>query len=123
MKKTLLLFALILPLIFCGCSNDDDDNSLEGTVWQYSDNSEGIEESGTLTFSKSTVKLVVILKGDLDGNGIVEEKKQEGTGTYIYDHPNVIIEFDGEKETLTVSGNKMTSTPDEDGDFIVFQKK
>jgi len=111
MKKILFLFALVLPLVFNSCSDDDDDDkaSLNGTSWYYSE--EG--EERTLSFSTSTWTMDYSYAGDTD----------KWSGSYTYNPPTVILKEDGIEMKLTISGNKMTSEANEDGDIFVYTKK
>ncbi len=109
MKKLLLLFVFMLPLVFSGCSSDDD--SLEGTVWETTDSGEDWDYKATITFSKSTFSVTGYYKYDENGDGVFTSDEIEPfneVGTYTYDEPNIIVVWDGEEETGTISGNKMT---------------
>ncbi|MEG1546148.1 MAG: hypothetical protein RR371_02730, partial [Bacteroides sp.] len=59
-------------------------------------------------------------------NGKIEKDeitRTESTGSYTYEYPNAVLTLAGEKEYMTVSGNKMTSKPDADGEITVLTKK
>lgn len=124
MKKYLLIFALILPLVFTACSDDDDD--LDGTVWEAVDEGPGYKDVNTLYFSKNTVEVVYYSEEDMNGDGVITEDEIDTdkiTVSYSYDDPVVTFYFKDEVQKATISGNKMTTEKDEDGDYIVFKKK
>lgn len=120
-----LLFALLftIPLFFVGCSSEDDDSdSLDGTVWVADSSIDEISAVITLTFRKSSF--------EMSGETINYTPKMtiEVAGTYTYSGNKVILIADGidpsENEmTFTINGNKMTSSPDENGDSVIFTKK
>ncbi len=94
-------------------SNDDDENSLNGTTWVCDDTVDGHRDVYTLEFSKNKVKVTSQCYEGKEVDTDVE------TFSYSYDPPLVTI--DG--EILKVNGNKMTTEPDEDGDYLVYIKK
>lgn len=113
MKKYLLLMAF-LPLFMVSCSDDDDNSeSLDGTVWESVEIDTDYEYKSTIKFSKSTYQAsgYEIYKGDKD--------EFSGGGTYVYDHPNIIFTEGGESIHGSISGNKMTVGEDD----IVYTKK
>jgi hypothetical protein len=109
--KKLLLLLLIIPFVFGSCSKDDE--SLDGTTWEAYENEDGYIYKSTVIFSKSTYNE----SGYEEYNG--RRSEFSGTGTYTYDHPNVIFTEDRDTYTGIISGNKMTVG--EDG--IVYIKK
>ena len=115
MRKLAFLLVALIATTFCACSNDDDSNSLDGTVW-VSDEGDG--EVFTLTFHKTTFNLLYTY--DKEGDGKIDETDQ-GTGNYTFDDPNVILELEGEKEYGTVSGNKITFSSGQDR--MIYHKK
>lgn len=130
MKKILSLF-VVMSLFITGCGKDDDDKDyLEGTSWEavdeYTDNGEWYKDVITLDFDKSTCKVTMVeyyIENDVE-----KSDRDVMQATYSYDPPKVtltVIYEDGSRDTqiLTVDGKKMTSTPDEDGEFLVFHKK
>ena len=124
MKKLLFVLAIALPFIFASCSNDEDDDTLEGTVWENSETDGRYNFVQTFYFEKSTFRYVMIDQEDTNGDGIYDkEDKEEGKGTYTCKDSKVTLTMDGQTITATISGNKMTSEPDEDGDVSVLYKK
>ncbi|WP_165023039.1 MULTISPECIES: hypothetical protein [unclassified Dysgonomonas] len=113
--KKLLLLLLLLPLIVGSCSKDDDDknDSLEGTTWEANEVDGEYTYKSTIKFQKSTF--------NYSGYEALVDKKLEfsGSGTYTYDHPNVVMVEDGETIVATIANNKLTAS--EDG--IVYIKK
>jgi hypothetical protein len=112
--KQILLFCAMALITLSGCSKDDKAETLDGTVW-VSTIYEGTEDeyTETLTFSKSTVKIIA-------GDDEVMEFQ------YTYTPPMVTISAQIEGITVivtgTISGNKMTMVGVE-GDVAVFTKK
>lgn len=106
----LFLLLLVFPFVFSSCSSDDED-SLNGTTW------EAYEVEGTHTF-KCTMKFH---KSTFNSSGYEKDSRDEeefaGSGTYTYDHPNIIFTEDGETYTRIISGKKMTI------DDIVYTRK
>ena len=124
MKKLLFVLAIALPFIFASCSNDEDDDTLEGTVWEVSETDGRYNFVQTFYFEKTTFRYVMIDQEDTNGDGIYDkEDKEEGKGTYTCKDSKVTLTMDGQTITATISGNKMTSEPDEDGDVSVLYKK
>ncbi len=122
MKKLLFLLVAALPIMFFSCSDDDDKDSdgLSGTTWEYSESILGYTFSSTIEFrSSTTFKLV---STDDEGSDTI-------TGTYTYNHPNIVLsstQIDTDLEGVR-SGNKITFTEvdPEDGEtfIMVFTKK
>lgn len=115
MKKIMFLAIAVIAMVFSACSKDDENAALDGTVWVSDDDD---SEVFTLTFHKSTFNLVYTY--DKEGDGKIDET-DEGTGSYTFDDPNVVLELDGEKEYGTVSGNKMTFGSGKDQ--LIYHKK
>lgn len=112
MKK---LFALLLCVTFVltSCSKDDDDStSLDGTTWEAYEKEGDVEYKSTIRFHKSTFNY----EGYETYRGVKDEFK--GSGTYTYDHPNIVMTEGGETETVTIKDNKFVL-----GDNVIYTKK
>ncbi|MBS5798115.1 MAG: hypothetical protein KH100_15825 [Dysgonomonas mossii] len=111
--KKLFLLLLVFPFVLGSCSKDDDKQSLNGTTWEANENEDGYIYKSTVKFYESTYS----------GSGYEEyngnKHEFSGTGTYTYDHPDVIFIEDGETYKGKISGNKMTVGEDN----IVYIKK
>ncbi len=118
MKKIIFTLLLALPLAFISCSDDEDDKpsfSLNGTTWEYYEKvSDEIESKVTMKFAEKTFSYVGY---ETYGN---ETYDFDGEGTYTYSHPTVTFTEDGETDTATISGNKMTINNE---DKMVYTKK
>jgi hypothetical protein len=117
MKKIIFLFSVLL-LSFLSCSKDEENESLNNTVWICTSLFDGYEGVGTLTFYETTFDLLLEME-DEDGSLANEFI----SGQYTYNHPNIVLTAnDGESETATRSGNKIIFQ-NEDGVSLVFTKK
>jgi hypothetical protein len=98
MKKVLFVLAVVLPLVFSGCSKDDEtplSNDLNGTTWICS----GDNLSISLVFSETTA-----YGTNTEYGRIV----YQGTMLYEYRPPIVTFFESGEKTEGRISGNKLT---------------
>lgn len=115
MKKEFLLM-FILPIIFFGCSNDEDSkDSLNGTTWEYIEgDSEGLIFISTIRFSKETFTY--------SGYEQMGTKKYDfsGSGTYTYEKPYVYMIEDGEEQKGIVSRNTITMIGEDE--FVYIKK-
>ncbi|MDR3218402.1 MAG: hypothetical protein LBU22_05385 [Dysgonamonadaceae bacterium] len=126
MKKLFYLLA-VLPLFtfVTGCSEDEEE-SLEGTKWEWFEQWEGGTGSTTTTISFGKKEVIITDKDDYGDDGVFESFV---TGTYVYKHPKVTIAFtdtdSGEvfSDILTISGNTMTWIDEETGERYVYTKK
>ena len=102
MKKILTLL-LLLSLI--ECNNDIDENekeldSLNGTTWVYSE-----KENGKITFQVT----ILFAQSSYTYEGFEYEDEISGSGTYVYEKPIVTLTENGETNTCTISGDRMTA--------------
>ena len=109
--KNVLFLLMVAVLAFTGCKKDDDNNddSLNGTTWEYSDE---YGEERILSFASSTWVMDYSYAGDID----------RWTGSYTYNPPTVTLKIGGDKMKLYINGNTMTSEADEYGDVFVYTK-
>lgn len=114
--KNLFLLLLIVPLVFISCSKDDDDkNTLDGTVWVYSGEENGIKvHERIITFHRNELSFEGF---ELNGN---RRDEFSGSGTYTYEPPLVIMVLKGETTEAIISGNEMAI---QGGGYFVFIKK
>jgi len=111
MKKVLFLMVVVLAFMSCS-SNDDHDttDSLNGSTWISPDDGDGIR---TLVFSSTSFQYKYEYEGDVN----------TGSGTYSYDPPTIMLKMGSEAITATINGDKLTTNPTEDGDYIVYHKQ
>ncbi|MDR1181847.1 MAG: DUF4923 family protein [Bacteroidales bacterium] len=119
MKRIVFLLA-VLPLLFAGCSKDDEDdgNPLKGTKWvseQILNNGEPGTE--TITFGDQDVTIEARTNDGLIGNTV--------HGTYTYNPPTIVIlfSFNGQSVSLhmTLDGNKIKY--ENDGKTYIYNKQ
>lgn len=113
--KKLLTLLFVLPFILGSCSKDDDEilNTLNKTVWETSLQEENTDIKLTMYFYESTFSV----KGYKLVNG--ENEDISISGTYKYDHPNIVMTIDREEQVATISGNKLSIS----GGDLVYTKK
>jgi hypothetical protein len=107
-----IIFLLVIATAFLstGCTKDDpDNNSLSGTTWVCNQTTAyGQPSTETITFVGDNMALLEIKPG----NGAANIRIQ---GTYIYDHPTVII-------SVTILGiNTYITMTGEAGNTFVYQ--
>lgn len=109
MKKILIAFLLVLPLVFAACSDDDNElKSMKGTEWEIVSTTEAgnINAVTSLTFSKDKVDYTIIYM-----ESGAEVGRDEYTGTYVYNAPDLSITISGITVKGVVSEDKITSEP------------
>jgi hypothetical protein len=118
MKRMLFMLAA-LPLLFMGCSKDDEPggNSLNGTMWVSEQVWDGIRGTETLIFSDKQVT--------------IEAKTNDGSisttvqGTYTYNPPTIVIlvSYNGQSVSLdmVVDGNQIKY--ETDGKTFIYNKQ
>ncbi|MDR1783652.1 MAG: hypothetical protein LBR13_05265 [Dysgonamonadaceae bacterium] len=115
--KALLIASAIMVMCapFVGCDEYDDDESLEGTTWQFS-RTRNYEDGGFNT-------LTVTLQFNSGGKGVYTTKEIDEYNTwsskinftYVYDKPNITLYAEGLRTAYgTVSGNTMTLKEEDD---------
>ena len=116
MRKVILALVLMLPFVFQSCS-DDDDISLVGTVWIYSQTYYGSTSETHLKFIDKTKAQMRLFE---DG---VEVEALEVT--YVVSGSNITLTLGDEILSGTISGNEMTFViEDEEGRFeLLFVKQ
>lgn len=99
MKNIICLMLVFTAILMSGCSKDENnENGLVGTSWEYTENGwRLIEFHSNTTFT-------------LQYSGIIIDDKNEGTitGTYNYDPPVVTFVVEGEETIGTISGGNLT---------------
>ena len=119
MKKTILFLASVITLTLAtSCSSDDDkDNTLNGTTWINHEKEKDFEFKVTMTFRKTTYdyKGFERVKNNID--------EFEGSGTYTYDHPNVFMTEDGELSSGKINGNTMIVKFKDDKHDYIYEKE
>ena len=114
MKK---LFTLIfLCFLFVACSSDDDNKSLNGTIWVHEHEESTWKDYKKLTFGESTYSY----EGYELTLSTNDTTYSSSNGSYIYNHPNVFLREKGDTLALIISGNTMTSQINNE---IVYIKK
>jgi hypothetical protein len=89
MKKLTFISFMVLAFVLGSCSKDDDEKSLEGTVWEGSVTYGINKDVSTLSFKATTFDLTNSWEYDNDEDGVIDEKGSESdSGTYTYNHPN-----------------------------------
>ena len=118
MKKVILAMVLILPLVFQSCKDDDDDNSLAGTVWVFTESIEGMSIETHFNFIDESRMITYYYQ---DG----EESEDPEECTYVVSGSNVVFTYeDGTKYYGTIKGKKMTVIYEDEINFpFVFEKR
>lgn len=100
--RNVFLLLLIIPFFSLGCSSDYEE-SLDGTIWM------SVEKSGYFSFRSTAIfsKTTYTYSGYDQRHSYSEKEEFFGSGTYVYDHPNIVFTENGESSTCLISGNKM----------------
>jgi len=126
-KLNWVVFVVLLGLITlqAGCKKEEKD-TLNGTVWKYTEDEDGFSGEETVLFQESTFTVTITIVSEYYNANIHE------TGTYVYNHPNITLHIttvttgdksvEGSAITGAISGNKMTLYAD-DGTPTVFTKQ
>jgi hypothetical protein len=91
MKKVILLFALMTTLV--SCSDKVSTDTLQDTAWGGHSEYETGKTDGTIKFGKSTYVMTAKMTTNAG-----ETKTSELIGTYVYDHPVVILSAEDEPD-------------------------
>ena len=128
MKKIIYLLLLTLPILFVGCSDDDDvADSLVGTRWEYTAN----WSIGEYTFSEKVTlyfKTETSCEVSWDSEYAPEENSTSTIG-YSYSKPTVrFYEYDEDGKVsdqfdATVKGDEMHFYYEEDGTTEIYYRK
>lgn len=115
MKKIIFLLLVFAFTTLYSCSNED--NYLDGTTWIATTDGEMF----TLEFHKNTVQS--IYQYDDNGDGVFgqNEEKEESVFNYTLDGNVVTIGEGKDKDTATISGDKLIAGTDDDA--IIYYKK
>ncbi len=115
MRNFIILLALI-SLLLVGCKKEEE-GSLNGTVWKYTEVEGKYKHESILVFGETsfTAKSTETYGGEVDG-------PYTDSGTYTYSHPTVTLYLDSDGSTAIgiISGNQLQMTS---GDNFTFVKQ
>lgn len=117
MKKIIVLFIVILTVVISSCKKDENNDlaNLTGSTWVGQISSDGQNLVYTIKFSSHTAcSLTAVVSG----------VSISLTGTYTYEPPDVVLEFqvdEGGTLSGTINGNSMVLN--DSGEYLVFTKQ